>query len=900
MTQATNNRRIAALIVSRNRPDLVRSMVEQLRTRVELPCDIYVVECGTELDKLTEHTSAWYPDPDFRGKCYGHNVALELARLHGGYDYYWVLMNDLVFPGEGDPAAPLVETLEREERMAILSPTNADGVYPGSDRRSEGDWRAVTTCDYLGFLYKASALEECGFLNPDFKYCWGAIHELAHELNRCGWFVAYSDRVSYEHLGGSTYGAKGTKTISREDYQRNAKRFAYDYFRATYGDDWDERFSAAAAPFHAEGDTFRKHKRFWSQAFSAEELAARASAERTERRADLVPDDRPGLVKLHLGCGKDKRAGWINVDTQAELAPDLVASVDALPTLADASVDVIEANHLFEHLTLATARRALREWARVLKPGGELHLELPDLEACIRILGKHEDKHGIDLGMIGIYGWPPDIEAQGVPQMHKWGWTRRTLTKELGAAGFGDVAFGPITQTWRPAAKFGRDLRLRAVRGAAQTRSADRASTASPAPAPQGTSPAPVPPPRRALLFAWPDWSTPAEIERLFVEFGPALAGRDDAGLVLRFDRELDGSRDQALALLARTHAATLGAQTALEVHFIDDELDATGWDALAASLDALAELPSSASTLRGAICTALGLPHVASAGAWRALQAARAQPVRISTADPAAALRARIAALDPWFYPLRVGSVEVTAGVGSPVSHEFLVNHTHCRAQLLVDEVARRTELRGKSVLELASNCGYWSARYAELGAARVVGLEGRPQFLEQAELYWSVNGFLPAERCTFLRGNVADRRDWAALEALGPFDVTLVAGILYHVPNYREVLRWASELTREVLVVDTRVVHGAETTVDEPGELRFNAIAQTRRKVVPNLDQLVAALEELGFAPEILPVHFAEAVGVENVDSFVQRNRVVLFARRVRVPSGRAPQLAGSLASD
>ena len=893
MTQPTPARRIAALIVSRNRPDLVRSMVEQLRERVELPCDIYVVECGTELDKLTEHTSAWYPDPDFRGKCYGHNVALELARLHGGYDYYWVLMNDLVFTGEGDPAAALVETLEREPRMAILSPTNADGAYPGSDRRSQGDWRAVTTCDYLGFLYKASALEECGFLNPDFKYCWGAIHELAHELNRCGWFVAYSDRVSYEHLGGSTYGAKGTRTISREDYQRNAKRFAYDYFRENYGDDWDERFSAAAAPFHAEGDTFRKHKRFWSRAFSAEELAARAPAPQAQRRADLVPEERPELVKLHLGCGKDKRTGWINVDAQAELAPDLVASVDALPTIPDASVDVIEANHLFEHLTLATARRALAEWARVLKPGGELYLELPDLEACIRILGKHHDKHGIDLGLIGIYGWPPDIEAEGVPQMHKWGWTRATLSQELRVAGFGEVEFGPITQSWRPAAKFGRDLRLRAVRGTAQAHAAGPVRAALDTQSAHSTT---TPQPRRALLFAWPDWSTPVELEQLFREFGPALAGRDDAGLVLRFDRELDGSRDAALALLARTHAATLGAQTALEVHFIDDELDASGWDALTASLDALAELPSSATELRGAICSALGLPRVANASAWRVLRAGSTRTVALPGGDHEAALRARIAALDPWFYPLRVGGIEVTAGVGSPVSHEFLVNHTHCRAQLLVDEVARRTELRGKSVLELASNCGYWSSRYAELGASRVVGLEGRQQFLEQAELYWSVNGMLPAERCTFLRGNVADRRDWAALEALGPFDVTLVAGILYHVPNYREVLRWASELTREVLVIDTRVVHGAEAIVAEPGELRFNAIAETRRKVVPNLDQLVAALEELGFAPEILPVRFAEAVGVENVDSFVKQNRVAILARRARVPSGRAPQLSGS----
>lgn len=802
MTQATHTRRIAALIVSRNRPDLVRSMVGELRRRVQLACDLYVVECGTDLDKLTEHTSAWYPDPDFRGKCYAHNVALQLARLRGGYDYYWVLMNDLVFGGEGDPLAPLVETLEREERMAILSPTCVDGAYPGSDRHSEGDWRAVTTCDYLGFLYKASALEECGFLNPDFKYCWGAIHELAHELNRCGWFVAYSDRVSYEHLGGSTYGAKGTKTISREDYQRNAKRFAYDYFREHYGDDWDERFSAAAAPFHAEGDTFRKHKRFWSRAFSAEELAARATAPdpaRARRRA-LVPDERPGLVKLHLGCGKDKRAGWINVDTQAELAPDLVAEVERLTGCADASVDVIEACHLFEHLTLDQARRALVEWARVLKPGGELFLELPDLERCIRILGQHSDRFGTDLGMIGIYGWPPDIAAEGVPQLHKWGWTERTLRAELARAGFESVEFGAVTQAWRPAARVGRDLRLCAVRAAPRAQP-QRASNGVSAPASRS----------RALLFAWPDWSSARELEQLLREYGPELAGREDAGLVLRFDRALDGPRDEGLALLARTHAAVLGAETALEVHFIDDELDAGGWSALGASLDAIAELPSTLGAERASTCATLALERVRSAAQWRARHA---QPL------------------------------ERRASAGAPTPPD---------AQL-AGLLAQRIGLSGKSVLELSAHGPRAAVLCAGLGAARIVGLDGAAQDLDRLERECSAIDLAAAERCTFLCGDVSEASDRALLEALGPFDLTLLTGLVSAIEPARELLHWAGELTGEALAIDAP----------------RDAVAG-----------LAALLRELGFEAELVPLA---------ADSAASGPQAVLLARRVLASSGRA----------
>lgn len=614
--------KLAILLVSRNRPDLVRAMVAQLENLVTIPYDLFVVECGTDLDKLTPHTSAWYPDPDFRGKAYGHNVALQMAQLHGRYDYYWVLMNDLVFPVGSDPAKTLIETLERESRMAILSPTNQDGGYPGAAPVKGGTWRAVTTCDYLGFMLKGAALEECGFLNPAFQYCWGAIHELAYRLNTHGWFVAYSDEVSYGHLGGTTYGAKGTNTISREEYQRRAKRFAYDYMRERYGDDWAETFWSAAAPFGVTIDTFAEHKEYWASGFTPDELVARGHARAhggegkilVPRPAKtLAPPDAPGLVRVHLGCGPEKRQGWINVDTQASFQPDVVSSVVALPMFPDASVDVIEANHLFEHLTLHDAHRALREWARILKPGGELFLELPDLDACIRILGRHRDEHGYDVGLMGIYGWPVSIEREGVPQLHKWGWTKASLAEALRDAGFAGVDFGPITQTWRVAAKVGRDFRVKATRRLATQRSE----------LPRGKSSETVGSNERLQLFAWPDWRDPRELERLFTAFGAAIARTPNARFVLRFDEAFDGDRDGALTTLATAHARTLGEHTGIDVLFLEGILEREDWERLGRTMTAVARLGSSSREPRQAACLALGLPLVDDAAALTRLCAA-------------------------------------------------------------------------------------------------------------------------------------------------------------------------------------------------------------------------------------------------------------------------------------
>ncbi len=908
--------KVAVLIASRNRPDLVERAARYFGESVTIPHDLYVVECGTDADKLSPHSTLWYADPQFRGKCYGHALALEAARKAGEYDYYFVMMNDAVFEPGVDVLRVLIDQLEHEPRMAILSPTNVEGGYPGAARQRSHGWRAVTTCDYLAFLMRATALDEVGFLNPQFQYCWGAIHELSYKLYRAGWFVAYSDAVSYEHLGGSTYGQPGTRTISREDYQQRAKRFAFDYFRRNFGDNWDATFWEATAGHDIAVNTFAEHKELWASAYSEPELRE-LGFERTQLRAGPRPPHgsnqlkaRRDGVRLHLGCGPEKREGWVNIDTNPAAQPDIVGSVDVLPQFENASVDVIEACHLFEHLDYTQARRALVEWARVLKPGGELLLELPDFDACVRILGKYKDERGFDLGLIGIFGWPPAIDAEGAPQIHKWGWTRSSLADALRQAGFERVEFGPVTQTWRVAAKVGRDMRLRAVRAqpvgsraqqrlapsAATRKTAELATrTASTTPA---TTPAtnsserdfPLATQARYRVFAWPNWTDERELGFLLNAAGRQLVGRTDACLCLRRDPRLDPPEEIAIAALEAAHARTLGAGRSIEVLLVDDELPAEQWPSLLRSIDCAFVLPSCIGGERARLFAALGAKVAHTIDALSTAIGSPGQtPTTIYSRDVLDTVNwelvARIKELHPWFYPVNLANLAVTPGVGTHVSAEYLSSRVRNRASLIVDEVARRIDLRGKSVLELACNCGFWSARYAERGAARVVGIEGREKYVEQARLYWASNKFLPESAYTFLHGDIADREAWNKLRELGPFDVVLCAGILYHVPNYAEIVGWAAELAREALIVDTRVTDGPEVLVEEPGELHFNAIEATRRKVTPNRAKLIDRMRAAGLDPQVLPVSFGPVLGVDADDSYADGKRITVLGRTVKV---------------
>jgi len=96
--------------------------------------------------------------------------------------------------------------------------------------------------------------------------------------------------------------------------------------------------------------------------------------------------------KLNIGCGFDKREGFLNVDLNAFHDPDLIADVCNLSMLPSGAFDYILAQDVLEHLEREKSCVALREWSRLLSPNGCLEIRVPSLLGMFELLSKPENR----------------------------------------------------------------------------------------------------------------------------------------------------------------------------------------------------------------------------------------------------------------------------------------------------------------------------------------------------------------------------------------------------------------------------------------------------------------------------------------------------------------------------
>lgn len=148
----------------------------------------------------------------------------------------------------------------------------------------------------------------------------------------------------------------------------------------------------------------------------------------------LMPSTGP--LRLNLGGAgegfpKSKMEGFLTVDLREVPDTDVVCDVSKLTPFQDMTVEVAYASNVLEHFSHIETVDVLKEWHRVLRPGGKLYVSVPDFHQAIKIYEKCGLTPWLNFHLMG--------DQNHELNYHYSLFTFATLAKALTDAGFSDV-----------------------------------------------------------------------------------------------------------------------------------------------------------------------------------------------------------------------------------------------------------------------------------------------------------------------------------------------------------------------------------------------------------------------------------------------------------------------------
>jgi tRNA (mo5U34)-methyltransferase len=167
--------------------------------------------------------------------------------------------------------------------------------------------------------------------------------------------------------------------------------------------------------------------------------------------------------------------------------------------------------------------------------------------------------------------------------------------------------------------------------------------------------------------------------------------------------------------------------------------------------------------------------------------------------------IRSRVRELGPWFHNLDL------AGVRTAPDH-MLGDYPTCKWQHFAQAIPQ--DLRGRTVLDIGCNAGFYAIEMKRRGADRVLGIDSDPAYLAQARFAAEVSGV----DIELAQMSVYD------LPRLGQrFDLVLFMGVLYHLRHPLLALDLIHEHAASDLLVFQSMLRGTAETPAVAADYHF-----------------------------------------------------------------------------
>ena len=287
-----------------------------------------------------------------------------------------------------DIIAPMTNFVAGTQSVAIGSYDNLDQLNAAATVFTEENRGHVTEVNFavMSMFVKREVFDTIGYLDETLWPSCGEDIDLCFRARQEGFRIGVARDVYIHHYGSKTF-----------ELMANEGTLDYDKVVAQNDKHLAER---------------------WGQDFWQNQVAY-------ESKQVGIKDG----LRLNLGSGGYNMEGFVNIDQFERVSPDIVANVTNLDYGPD-TVDEIYCGHLLEHLTWNEGQNALTHWLRILKPGGEIRIVVPDFEELAKMfLANPTPQEMIHMNNNYIYSYIQD-------SLHRYCYSAGLLKYALEEVGF--------------------------------------------------------------------------------------------------------------------------------------------------------------------------------------------------------------------------------------------------------------------------------------------------------------------------------------------------------------------------------------------------------------------------------------------------------------------------------
>jgi 2-polyprenyl-3-methyl-5-hydroxy-6-metoxy-1,4-benzoquinol methylase len=165
-------------------------------------------------------------------------------------------------------------------------------------------------------------------------------------------------------------------------------------------------------------------------------------------------------------------------------------------------------------------------------------------------------------------------------------------------------------------------------------------------------------------------------------------------------------------------------------------------------------------------------------------------------------------------------------------------------------------TDLADARVLDLASHDGRWSYALSAAGAREVVGVEARPELIEQFDEFPDDE---QKKRISFVQGDIFEELP-KMIERGEQFDVVAIYGLYYHIMDHYQLLKLVQRLGPKLVIIDSEFAVYKQPMIKliyEDTRKFLNTIAHTEGQLkapigIPSFRAMEVMAESLGYDVE------------------------------------------------